>query len=369
MAHGFELIKEGFNPAGSVDDLKTLRSSQSNLTPETEASAYHMPKSLATAINVALHTGMPLLLTGDPGAGKTMAAFAIAHRFGMPDVLRFQVRSDSRAQELRYRYDAAGHFRAVQTHDKDSGDPKPGVWDFIEPGKLWLAIAPRDEGRPKITNAATSPARPEAYSPAGPVESIFRDRPLLPLGAQKSSFQPQILLIDEIDKAPRDFPNDLLNELERLEFDIPEAPRAADGRAVRVRIGDRPRPIIVITSNAERRLPEPFLRRCVYHHIRLSDLDGAALEAAVSAHLGPALVTRLGADTIPHAAKMYVQFSVDETLRKRPSLPEIKSWLIAIANSGELGKAKEALSATSVNRFALPLTGALFKTRDDLMQN
>jgi MoxR-like ATPase len=185
------------------------------------APSYVTSERFAAAVNVALSVGRPLLLTGEPGSGKTLTAYWLAHVLDLGDVLEFNVKSESRAQELLYAFDAVSWFRESQA-SAIVGKPNVDKRKHLYPGVLGRAF-----------------------------------------GWKQAPEQPSVVLIDEIDKAPRDFPNDLLLELDQMRFRIPED----DDRLVECPVDKRP--IVVITSNQERRLPDPFLRRCVLHEIRL----------------------------------------------------------------------------------------------------
>lgn len=237
--------------------------------------AYLPDPGLLAAGNVALTLGMPLLLTGEPGCGKTEFAFAVASWLH-PELppLECHVHSDSRARDLLYRYDAERRF----------GDAQHGG----------------DAGRARARDA-------RHY-----VE-------LRGLGLAMMSERPRVVLIDEIDKAPRDLPNDLLRELDRFSFEVPELSDEAEGEVrshgvpLRRQMAPPPgaaRPLVVITSNVERQLPDPFLRRCAFFHItfpperKLRDIlsrrfphdDGLFLDRVVRVFLGvrglPNLVKR-----------------------------------------------------------------------------
>ena len=187
---------------------------------QQEAPTYSPSSGLLDAVDVALSLGRPLLLTGDPGTGKTLAAFWVTERLRLGDVLEFHVKSDSRAGDLLYTFDAVTWFRRANL----AQGPVPKTQD-IEPGPLGLAF-----------------------------------------GWNGALEKPRVVLVDEIDKAPRDFPNDLLRELDQMRFTVRETGRE-------VTCPSDKRPIIVITSNSERRLPDPFLRRCVQHRIKLDVTD------------------------------------------------------------------------------------------------
>ncbi|TPK87363.1 MoxR family ATPase [Mesorhizobium sp. B2-4-17] len=188
------------------------------------APGYVASAPFLTAANVALSLGRPLLLTGEPGSGKTLAAYWLAHVLDLGGVLEFNVKSESRAQQLLYDFDAVSWFRESQAAAAAGSKEKIDKTKHIHPGVLGRAFGWKE-----------------------PPERVA------------------VVLIDEIDKAPRDFPNDLLLELDQMRFRIAED----DDREV-VCPDDR-RPVVVITSNQERRLPDPFLRRCVQHEIKLDD--------------------------------------------------------------------------------------------------
>ena len=204
-----------------------------------DARCFVPDEKLVTAIQTAVAVGEPLLMTGEPGTGKTQAAYYAAYKLGLEPVIHFQVKSESTARDLLYHFDTVQYFHDAHFEKSMNNDAIPHLdkYRYIEKCPLWEAFEYSDQ-----------------------------------------TGQPAVLLIDEIDKAPRDFPNDLLHELDKMEFTIAELRN--DPRA-KVCSEKRIRPLVFITSNSERRLPEPFLRRCVYHHIRFND---TLIERAVEAH-------------------------------------------------------------------------------------
>lgn len=187
---------------------------------------YEVEDNLRAAVDVALTLGMPLLLTGEPGCGKTDFAWVVAQALGWP-IRATQIRSDTTARDLLYRYDALHRLMDAQAGDSRASDPRQ-----------YLTL--------------------EA------------------LGEALISPEPMVVLLDEIDKAPRDLPNDLLTTMDRGEFEIVELPHEASTehrlrRHMAPASGEAQRPLVVITSNAEHQLPDPFLRRCVFHHVTFPD--------------------------------------------------------------------------------------------------
>lgn len=313
-------------------DLETLR----------KPKKYLASQDLAAAVNVALTLGMPLLLTGEPGSGKSGLADSLAwelatHDDQDPKPLRFVVKSDTQARDLFYRFDTLGRFHASQTPDADS-DPR----QFITFEALGKAIL-----------HAKSPDY--AHKELGLPEKAL-DHP----GAPKRS----VVLIDEIDKAPRDVPNDILVELERLEFDVPElrtvnrsdnnSKQPADGRIGLKSHENRFRPIVIITSNSEKALPDPFLRRCVYHHVEFPPFrqvegkqsdDTVTVDDIVASRLGERYVN--GGQLLVEQGISLFRYLREEAgrLERRPTLAELLDWLnYLLPRTGE-GRPAESLLA------------------------
>lgn len=259
---------------------------------------------LETAINTSLAVGLPLLITGEPGTGKTQAAYYTAYKLGIEPVLHFQVKSNSSAADLLYYFDAVRYFHdANLPHLEKSDRENFNKQSYIEKRQLWEAF---------------------------------------------DSDTPRVLLIDEIDKAPRDFPNDLLHELDQMKFRIFETQQE-------INVDPRKRPIVFITSNSERRLPEPFLRRCAYHNIRF---DADLLRKAVSSRMDD--YAALSQEFIEMAIQRFLALRL-KPLRKLPSTGECLVWLRVLAATGNT--TPEILRD---NLAKLPYLGVLLKDEQDV---
>ncbi len=284
---------------------------------------YVTPPALADAVNVALALGMPLLVTGEPGTGKTRLAHSIAHDLGLGDPLVFNTKTTSTAGDLFYQYDALRRFQDVQlkTYRPDG--------DYIACQALGLAILlsnPNDDARPFLP-------------------SNLRNRP-----PSRS-----VVLIDEIDKAPRDLPNDILNEIERMSFEIKEA--GENGLAFHA--DPQLRPILVLTSNSEKNLPDAFLRRCVFYHIPFPEDD--ELREIVEAHFkeNPDYRTILG---FLKAAVAQFRNIRSMDLKKPPATAEFLAWVRILA---ALGVDLENMTPREDIERSYAV---LAKTRDDLVK-
>lgn len=284
--------------------------SQTKRNFDTEAKYFYPGEKLVTAINTSIAVGEPLLITGEPGTGKTQTAFYVAYKLGIGPVIHFQVKSDSTAGDLLYHFDTVRYFYVANLAKIEGKNSKRELdkKDYIEHGPLWEAIED-DKG-------------------------------------QKWEV-PRVLLIDEIDKASRDFPNDLLYELDQMEFMVKQTKQT-------ITAPSRIRPIVFITSNSERRLPEPFLRRCVYHHI---NFDDTIVEKAVG------LRKKIDYDNLDNS---YIDKAVGLfkklrllNLRKKPSTSELLVWLrILNLTQPELPNDIDDL----------PFPGVLLKDRQDLQE-
>lgn len=261
--------------------------------------AYDAEPGLADAVNTALLLAQPLLVSGEPGTGKTQLAEKMALELGLP-LCKFETRSTSVAQDLFYHFDHVARFQTAQSDtNKAALDPL----NFIEFGALGRAIV---ESLPTAEAATLFPAGrlPDWYG--GPRRAI--------------------VLIDEIDKAPSDFPNDALNEVERHYFRIREV---GGGRVVSA--AEALRPIIVITSNSEKQLPDAFLRRCVFFH--LQPIEAERLRRIVVRRLA-GLQVRPGR-LLDEALALFADLrSSDYDLRKRPSTSEFLGFVAALATDG-----------------------------------
>lgn len=270
-----------------------------------EHGKYLAGEELADAVNIAIAVGQPLLVTGEPGCGKTRLAWSIADELGLGAPLVFQTRSTSRAQDLLYRYDAVLRFHDIQvkTQTADGRFQADDAAHYVEYQALGEAIR--------------SPTR-------------------------------RLVLIDEVDKAPRDFPNDLLHELDLMSFSVPELKLGQPFSAV-------VRPIVVITSNSERQLPLPFLRRCVFHHIAFPDRD--RLRKILQQRLEP---LQLDLGLIDAAVDRFMAVRELARLHKPPATSELLAWVQALAARGATAK---QLAATALRD--LPLWQALIKSQED----
>jgi MoxR-like ATPase len=318
------------NPPGPGSSAQVLqRDVPRFLNDLHDAAPWYRPSpELIDAVNVALAVGAPLLVTGEPGSGKTQLAYHLAWYFNLkpePDnagratngdrrqPFVFHTRSTSVAHELLYRFDTVQYF-----HDAREHGPTPDKQTYVYRGPLWRAF----------------------------------DR----LHAKEAA----IVLIDEIDKAPRDFPNDLLHELSQYKLDVTET-----GKTI-TRPNEADPPLVIVTSNEERRLPDAFLRRCVYHHIEVTP---ELLSTAAIAHLGRLLGhDRDQPDELPAEARALATAAVqvvkalreDRNLSKRPATAELLAWLTALVRAGK------GAPALDVRRAELPFLGVLLKDHVDL---
>ena len=287
---------------------------------------YLVDDGLRDACNVALLLGQPLLLTGEPGTGKSRFAHALAWEFGLGDPLVFEVKSTSTARNLFYQYDALQRYQDIQS----------GILAKDAPPTNYLTIQALGQA---IINSHAPADLPAAI--AGLAHS----------GAPRRS----VVLLDEVDKAPRDFPNDVLNELEDLYFRIPELGN------LRLQAKPELRPLMVLTSNSERDLPDAFLRRCVYYHLPFPDCEKLEEIVALQLQEFPAS-TPLNRDAITLFLKLREPSS---GLRKKPATAELLLWLLTLQRLlGESGEAN-GLGGNGQKEAVQRSLSSLIKTADD----
>jgi MoxR-like ATPase len=261
-------------------------------------SDYIATDDLKVAVNAAVTLRRPLLVKGEPGTGKTVLAHEIAAALGAP-LIEWHVKSTTKAHQGLYEYDAVARLR-----DGQLGDPRVhDISNYIRRGKLWEAF--------------TSERLP-------------------------------VLLIDEIDKADIEFPNDLLQELDRMEFHVYET-----GETVKA----LERPIVVITSNNEKELPDAFLRRCFFHYIKFPDRE--TMQAIVDVHF-PGIQKIL----VSKAMDIFYQVRDVPGLKKKPSTSELIDWLKLLLHED---MPLEVLQSRDPSKAIPPLHGALLKNEQDIM--
>jgi MoxR-like ATPase len=261
-------------------------------------SDYVATDDLKVAVNAAVTLRRPLLVKGEPGTGKTVLAHEIAKAMGAP-LIEWHVKSTTKAHQGLYEYDAVARLRDGQLGDERVHD----ISNYIRKGKLWEAF--------------TSPVLP-------------------------------VLLIDEIDKADIEFPNDLLQELDRMSFDVYETHET---------IAAKERPIVIITSNNEKELPDAFLRRCFFHYIKFP--DRSTMQAIVDVHFP-------GIQKILVNKAMDIFYDVRDVpgLKKKPSTSELLDWLkLLLAEDMPL----DVLQSRDPSKAIPPLHGALLKNEQDVM--
>jgi MoxR-like ATPase len=258
---------------------------------------YIATDDLKIAVNAAVALERPLLIKGEPGTGKTVLAYEIAKAMNAP-LITWHIKSTTKAHNGLYEYDAVSRLRDSQLGEERVHD----VRNYLKPGKLWEAF--------------TAPNRP-------------------------------VLLIDEIDKADIEFPNDLLQELDRMEFYVQET-----DETIRAEV----RPVVIITSNNEKELPDAFLRRCFFHYLRFP--DDATMRAIVEVHF-PGIKPRL----VSEALKTFYEIRDTPGLKKKPSTSELLDWLkLLLVDDVDA----ETLREKSPNKLIPPLHGALLKNEQDV---
>jgi MoxR-like ATPase len=258
---------------------------------------YVATDDLKVAVNAAIALERPLLVKGEPGTGKTVLALEVARALGAP-IIEWHIKSTTKAQQGLYEYDAVSRLRDSQLGDERVKD----IRNYIKRGKLWEAF--QMDRRP-------------------------------------------VLLIDEIDKADIEFPNDLLQELDRMEFYVYET-----GETIKA----HNRPIVIITSNNEKELPDAFLRRCFFHYIKFPDEE--TMRAIIEVHF-PDLKGRLVAESM----RVFYELRDVPGLKKKPSTSELLDWIKLLLNEDITA---ETLRETDARKLIPPLHGALLKNEQDV---
>src|SRR5215510_2836576 len=263
----------------------------------TGSKSYVATDDLKVAVNAAITLERPLLIKGEPGTGKTVLAIEVAKALGMP-LIEWHIKSTTKAQQGLYEYEAVTRLRDSQLGDERVKD----VRNYIKRGKLWEAF--------------DSDVRP-------------------------------VLLIDEIDKADIEFPNDLLQELDRMEFYVYET-----DETIKAKI----RPVVIITSNNEKELPDAFLRRCFFHYIRFPDDD--TMRQIIDVHY-PGIKTKL----VSEALRIFYDMRKVPGLKKKPSTSELLDWLKLLMVEDIDA---EILREKDPTKLIPPLHGALLKNEQDV---
>jgi MoxR-like ATPase len=259
--------------------------------------SYVATDDLKVAVNAAITLQRPLLIKGEPGTGKSVLAHEVAKALGTP-ITEWHIKSTTKAQQGLYEYDAVSRLRDSQLGDARVQD----IANYIKRGKLWEAFTANER---------------------------------------------VVLLIDEIDKADIEFPNDLLQELDRMEFFVYET-----GQTIKA----QQRPIVIITSNNEKELPDAFLRRCFFHYIKFPDAD--TMRAIVDVHY-PDLKKQL----VSEALRVFYDLRDVPGIKKKPSTSELLDWIKLLLNEDIDA---ETLRAQDPRKIIPPLAGALIKNEQDV---
>jgi MoxR-like ATPase len=289
-------VNRGLARKGRSPDHKARKTEQS-VAQFKGTERYVATRELEVAVNAAVALERPLLIKGEPGTGKTVLAQEIAKALGYP-LIEWHIKSTTKAQQGLYEYDAVSRLR-----DGQLGDPRVhDIANYILRGKLW--------------------------------EAFEADHPV-------------VLLIDEIDKADIEFPNDLLLEIDRMEFYVYELRRTVKARH---------RPVVIITSNNEKELPDAFLRRCFFHYIRFPDRE--TMERIVQTHF-----PNIRQDLLREALTVFFDVRGVNELKKKPATSELLDWLKLLTIED---MPPEALRSQDAKTAIPPLYGALLKNEQDV---
>lgn len=353
----------------SVPDDLTLKP----IDPTKKTRTYFAQPDLEAAVNVALLLGQPLLLTGAPGTGKTQLAHSINYKLGFknPAPWSFETKSTSIARDLFYTYDAIGRFHAAQTAPKMDGlneKDKQKILDEIHPANfisynaLGLAILLANDWN---TARRYLPFFKE-NNPEEQFDKIIEKYKQFEFLKDTKPDQWQrrsVVLIDEIDKAPRDFPNDILNEIERMFFRISEL----NAEISVTEENYKNRPAVIMTSNSEKNLPEAFMRRCAYYHIEPP--SKADLRKIVVKRVLPEFPEKLPAETedwLEQALNIFEDVR-HQNLDQTPATAELLGWITAIQSDEykEEFKEFEGLSPEKKSEFIEVTLTLLTKNKED----